>query len=485
MLRKHKMILTFIIAVFLISIIGINLKQPRILKADNAISSNYLLNNDIYSFAADNNRFYFVSKDLNEKVSLISCFDANNKTFVASYKTSYLYDACACDGSSLYLARNDSTKNNITIEKYSTDIIGEKEYFQFDSTKIKGKNLLNSNSLAVDADGTIFIVDNLGAICLLPVDGVPIDVKGDSFNFIGSNFSHTAVYATTLSNKIVTFKSDNNYKCIENSCLDAISFSYNFISDNLMVSTYGGVYEINTDTNTISYLFNIQGDYGGELACELDDKILTVSKESNLSLLDLENNKVSELLLNGDIINLCGNNNIAVVLTNFEGTKYIEILQIEDFKINTKPDDDDPSDNIDGVSDIGITSDIHEFNMKDYTIMNVDLGTTIAVFKSNISYQDYILAFRNYLGKEIKSGKLGTGARAIFSKGDKTYEFTFVVAGDLTGEGNSNSRDISLLTNYLLGEESLEGVYLKAADLNNDGEVNALDLLILNKKINS
>lgn len=485
MSRKYKIILIFIISVFLISVIGINLKQPRILKADNAVPSSYLLNDDIYSFAADNNRFYFVSKDLNEKVSLISCFDANSKTFVASYSASYLYDACACDGSSLYLARNDSDKMSVTIEKCSTDTIGEKEYFQVESTKFNNKNLLNSNSLAVDADGTIFILDGTGKIYALSLDDGPTNVGNDTFNFIKTNFSHTAVYATTLSNKIITFKSDNNYEGIENSCLDAISFNYNFVSDNLMISTYGGVYEINIDTNTITYLFNTQSDYGGEFACELDDKILTVSKESNLSLLDLENNEVSELSLNGDIINLCGNNNIAVVLTNFEGTKYIKVLQMEDFKINTKPDDDDPDDNIDDVSDIGITSGIHEFNLKDYIITNVDLGTTIAVFKSNISYQDYSLVFKNYLGKVVTSGNLGTGARAIFSKGDKTYEFTFVVAGDLTGEGNSNSRDISLLTNYLLGEESLEGVYLKAADLNNDGEVNTLDLFLLNKEINS
>ncbi len=485
MLRKHKMILIFMIAMFLISIIGINFKQPKILKADNAVSSSYILNDDIHSFATDNNRFYFVSKDLDKKVSLVSCFDANSKTFVASCKTSYLYDACDCDGSSLYLAKNDLTKNNITIEKYSTDIIGEKEYFHFDSTKVPNRNLLNSSSLAVDSNGTIFIVDNSGAISLLPVDGAPVVIEGNSFNFIRSNFSHTAVYATTLSNKILTFKSDNNYKCIENFCPDEISFSYNFINDNLMISTYGGVYKINIDANTISYLFNIESDCGSEMVCELDDKILTVSKESNLSLLDLENNKVSEFSLNGDIINLCGNNKIAIALTNVEGIKYIKTLQIEDFKINTKPNDDDSEDNMDDISDIGITSGIYEFNLRDYIITNVDLETTISAFKNNISYKDYNLIFKNYLGKEIKSGKLGTGARAIFSKGDKTYDFTFVVAGDLTGEGNSNSRDISLLTNYLLGEENLAGVYLKAADLNNDGEVNALDLLILNKKINS
>lgn len=179
MSRKHKMILIFMTAALLISVIGINLKQPKILKADNAVSSNYLLNDDIHSFAADNNRFYFVSKDLDKKVSLISCFDANSKTFVASSQISYLYDACACDGSSLYLARNDSTKNNITIEKYSTDIIGETEYFQFDTTRVNNKNLLNSNSLAVDTDGTIFIVDNSGAICLLPFDGAPIAIEGN------------------------------------------------------------------------------------------------------------------------------------------------------------------------------------------------------------------------------------------------------------------------------------------------------------------
>ena len=53
------------------------------------------------------------------------------------------------------------------------------------------------------------------------------------------------------------------------------------------------------------------------------------------------------------------------------------------------------------------------------------------------------------------------------------------VKGDLTGEGNMNSRDKNELFNYLLKETVPDGVHFDAADLDYSNNINAVDLVIL------
>ena len=78
-------------------------------------------------------------------------------------------------------------------------------------------------------------------------------------------------------------------------------------------------------------------------------------------------------------------------------------------------------------------------------------------------------------GTTLLGGKLGTGMTALYNS--KKYEV--IVMGDLTGEGNINSRDLNALMKHLTGEVSLNNTSSKAADVNYDGVINTKDLLIL------
>lgn len=79
---------------------------------------------------------------------------------------------------------------------------------------------------------------------------------------------------------------------------------------------------------------------------------------------------------------------------------------------------------------------------------------------------------------ETKSGKLGTGAKIYFADNKIT---TVIIKGDLTGEGNINSRDIRAILDHLSTKELLKESYLIAADINSDGKITTKDALFTAK----
>ena len=78
---------------------------------------------------------------------------------------------------------------------------------------------------------------------------------------------------------------------------------------------------------------------------------------------------------------------------------------------------------------------------------------------------------------EFDNGKLGTGMYAEYT----TDRYTIVVIGDLTGEGNVNSKDLKSMMKHLTGEISLGTYPLMAADINRDKIASTKDLLLLAK----
>lgn len=130
-----------------------------------------------------------------------------------------------------------------------------------------------------------------------------------------------------------------------------------------------------------------------------------------------------------------------------------------------------------------ITSDVYYIDNDSFMIKNVKSGTTIAQFKSKLKYSSLSVAFTNYENTVVTSGNLGTGATASFIKnGSIIAKYTIIVTGDLTGEGNVNSRDTKALSAYLLGKSSLSPYFLEAADCNLNGNVDTVDLLKISKK---
>lgn len=180
--------------------------------------------------------------------------------------------------------------------------------------------------------------------------------------------------------------------------------------------------------------------------------------------------------------NICDENGMVV---NLEYSTKLFELKADPKPID--PDDPDTPDDPDDPDDPpapDITSSVYNIDKKNMIIIGIEPGSTISEIKKNISYNGYTLKLINYRGNEVKSGVIGSTAKLQFIRDSQiAYEFHVVIFGELTGEGNINSRDINSIYNHLLGKTSLESYFLMAADANHDGTVNTLDLLKIKKHI--
>ena len=76
--------------------------------------------------------------------------------------------------------------------------------------------------------------------------------------------------------------------------------------------------------------------------------------------------------------------------------------------------------------------------------------------------------------------EIGTGYKLIT---ETNKEYTLIVTGDLTGDGNITLIDMSLLRKHYLEIESLQGEYLKAADMDNNNIISLRDIANMRKTI--
>ncbi|MGN1433944.1 MAG: dockerin type I repeat-containing protein [Ruminococcus sp.] len=108
-------------------------------------------------------------------------------------------------------------------------------------------------------------------------------------------------------------------------------------------------------------------------------------------------------------------------------------------------------------------------------ITGISSGTTVTNFKKLFS--DEVTVYDKD-GNEVTSGKIKTGYLSRIS--DVIYEIS--VSGDITGEGNVKSNDVSALMSYFVGKSDLSGVYLTSADFNNDGSIDNKDLVSIARR---
>lgn len=133
------------------------------------------------------------------------------------------------------------------------------------------------------------------------------------------------------------------------------------------------------------------------------------------------------------------------------------------------------------LPNLNVSSSVYEIDY-DNKLIFISQNSTIAQLKANISYGDLSPNFFDYNNNVKTSGNIGTGASVrFFYNGLEESAYTFILLGDLTGEGNVNTRDKSLMKNYLLGKTSFEYYTSVAADCNNDETIDTIDLLKIAK----
>lgn len=85
-----------------------------------------------------------------------------------------------------------------------------------------------------------------------------------------------------------------------------------------------------------------------------------------------------------------------------------------------------------------------------------------------------------------ETDKIGTGSVLILKdeNGDEIYHYTFIIYGDVNGDGEINSLDALVVQKHILETKLLTGDFLKAGNTNKNGSLpNSLDVLRIQRHI--
>jgi len=112
-----------------------------------------------------------------------------------------------------------------------------------------------------------------------------------------------------------------------------------------------------------------------------------------------------------------------------------------------------------------------------------ELGTNIKAIKNNISGSGTLVVKDADGNLKNDADLVGTGYIFELSNSNQNETYTYVMYGDLSGDGVINSADLLKMRQYLLGQVKLEGAFLTSAYLSEDEEVNSADLLKLRQHL--
>ncbi len=125
---------------------------------------------------------------------------------------------------------------------------------------------------------------------------------------------------------------------------------------------------------------------------------------------------------------------------------------------------------------LDITSE--EYKIQEDCISKVQPQTTFSNFMQNIkTNQNAVITDKN--GNEIREDTIIVTGMTL--KIGSTSQYTIIVKGDATGDGNANFEDILQINKHRLGKATLEQFNLVAGDVNEDGNADFEDILQINK----
>ncbi|SEW34603.1 cadherin-like beta sandwich domain-containing protein [[Clostridium] fimetarium] len=170
-----------------------------------------------------------------------------------------------------------------------------------------------------------------------------------------------------------------------------------------------------------------------------------------------------------------GTNTINVTVTAENG-------EIRTYTINVARD---AAQNTGGDSG-SIDTNSYVVNESGNAISGVTVGSSAADILSGISFTG------SYVGKIVKTdgsdnnGKICTGDRLVVTNGsgNTVNDYTFVIYGDVNGDGEVTSMDLAYVKRHILGGRALEGAYALAGDANRAGDsITSMDLAYIKRAV--
>lgn len=423
-----------------------------------------------YAYKIDKNED--MAKTANENFSVKSCFFANGHCFlvgkhnknlplmklssggasldIGSISEFNLKEYCITTAKYDYIYAVDS-KNPDTVYKYQIDGI-------LYGTYNLGKNI---KSLFTDSNNIVFAITDGGIFNVETGGFISCDVPSVPYDFSGN-------YCCDSRGKIFAFNSTSGFKPVMQT-----DYSKLCVLNNTVYAAENNIVYILDDSGKPKYKYELSANI--QKLC-VSGNIAAVMYGNNVQILHKEDFDL--------IAEESSNDSVSEVSKHIEQSKPVHITSSEP-TTNSEPVSQQSQNSVTQNStpqkNYGISSS--KYRMNNGIITNIPQGTTIAQLKQNISYGSNTITVTNHNNKIQTSGQIGTGWRIDFSGNGKITSYYTVISGDVTGEGNINSRDVSALSDYLLEKSDLSVYALYAADLNSDGMCNSLDLLLLKQKI--
>lgn len=430
-----------------------------IVSASLIASSDYTFKAVSYSFG---NLSKYELKIVNDSKGVFFVGDNGNKLYVKKIapdmnQYEYTFDNkvkgyCAYSGRIYVLTESNQQSNLCFIESVENGVVKSK-------INIINLALNRFTDISVDKNGNYYVINKNNRVEVFNKNGVKIHTSDTIFYGIIPYKGYT--YAANNEGHY-RLKGSNETK-ISNYNND----EYNIfrISDNYIGDRNGNIYKIG---NSATKVLNT-GNYGIMNAGETNDYIISNNKNTICAYDKTKGNLIDTYDLDYTPYCLTAYDNKIIIIKK-SGSNYT--LEIKSEKnIFTKQSETEQN------SSLATAVDFGSYKLKGKYIY-VSKGTTIAAFKKSIKYDDYSISFG-----DRKSGNIGTNMKVTFTKKNKKYTYTFVLPGDLTGEGNINSRDISTMFNHLLNVEKLSKPFKLAADINFNNKISNIDLVMLSRKL--
>ncbi|MCD7840394.1 MAG: dockerin type I domain-containing protein [Erysipelotrichaceae bacterium] len=130
------------------------------------------------------------------------------------------------------------------------------------------------------------------------------------------------------------------------------------------------------------------------------------------------------------------------------------------------------------ISNAQIIKNMGFVNNSSY-LTGVPLGSTVQAVISSVSKASSAttVTIKDTSSKAITTGTVSTGMTMTLKTNKVTNTYTFVIRGDVSGDGKINSLDYIKIRNYIMNSTSLTAAQKLAADANNDSYISSKDYI--------
>lgn len=132
-----------------------------------------------------------------------------------------------------------------------------------------------------------------------------------------------------------------------------------------------------------------------------------------------------------------------------------------------------------------ITEILNNIGIKynDKYMSGLNLGTTFQTLEDAITKKSNLVKTSVIKNSNNQTNYLTTGDVIKITSGSKTNDYTYVLYGDLNGDGAINLSDLVNCRNMILGISNLTGANKEASDINKNGQIDLSDLVSIRNHI--